>query len=119
MNINDFNRLYRRTKRGVGVTNGTVRLKLRPVGEKTLRVLTHVTCENLDTTGTKNRMGINAGGVDHYLDEIEDPAANELIVSRSDILLGDGDYFFIEFTGTINDDRLKMTCVGWEQDLKE
>lgn len=117
MNINDFDRLYRRTKTGTGADGEVVRLELKPVRANTLRVLTHVTCENLDTTGTKNRMGINAGGVNHYLDEIEDPAANELIVSRSDILLGEGDYFFVDFTGTDDDDRLKMTCVGWEQDL--
>ena len=80
-------------------------------------MLTHVTVENRTGTRTKDRIGINNGGRDHYLDEILDPAQNELIVSRSDILLGEGDYFFAEFTDTQNGDELVMTCVGWQQGL--
>lgn len=117
MNINDFDRLYRRTKTGVGVTNGTVRLQLKPVGPKTLRVLTHVALENLTLAFTKARLGIAAGNVDHYLDELQTIAANELVVSRSDILLGEGDVFFAELTGTHTGDKLIFTCVGWEKDL--
>jgi len=41
----------------------------------------------------------------------------ELAVSRSDILLGEGDSFFAELIGTHDPDALIMTCVGWEQSL--
>lgn len=116
-NINDFDRLYRRTKTGTGITGQTVRLRLNPIGPKKLRVLTHVTVENRSTEYTKCRLGINAGGRDHYLDELTTIAADELAVSRSDILLGEGDYFFADLTGTITDDDLIMTCLGWEQAL--
>ena len=44
-------------------------------------------------------------------------AANELAVSKSDILLGEGDVFFAELTGTTDGDILVMTCVGWESGL--
>ena len=115
--INDFDRLYRITKTGVGVVNQTVRVSLGRVAPKTLRLLTHVTLENKTNDGTKDRIGINAGSRDHYLDEIDDPLQGELIVERSDILLGEGDAFFAEFTGTENDDELILTCVGWEQRL--
>jgi len=116
-NINDFDRLYRVTKTGVGVLNQTVRLSLGRVAPKTLRLLTHVTVENKSNDGTKNRIGIDAGSRDHYLDEIDDPLQDELIVSRSDIILGEGDSLFAEFTGTQNGDELILTCVGWEQGL--
>jgi len=115
--INDFDQLYRITKTGVGVLNQTVRLSLGRVAPNTLRVLTHVTVENKTSDGTKNRIGITAGGRDHYLDEIDDPLKDELIVSRSDILLGEGDSFFVELTGTQDSDELVLTCVGWEQGL--
>jgi len=115
--INDFDRLYRVTRTGAGVLNQTVRVSLGRVAPKTLRLLTHVTLENKNNDGTKDRIGINAGSRDHYLDEIDDPLKEELIVSRSDILLGEGDSFFAEFTGTQNDDELILTCVGWEQRL--
>lgn len=116
-NINDFDRLYRVTKCGVGVTGQVVRISLGRVAPKTLRLLTHVTVENKNNDGTKDRIGISAGSLDHYLDEITDPLTDELIVSRSDILLGEGDSFFAEFTGTQNGDELILTCVGWQQRL--
>lgn len=116
-NINDFDRLYRRTKIETGVTGQTVRLRLNPIAPKKLRVLTHVTVENQTLAYTKCRLGINASGRNHYLDELNTIAADELIVSRSDILLGEGDYFFADLTGTTNGDHLILTCVGWEQTL--
>lgn len=116
-NIYNFDRLYRRTVPKKADGTDPFRLELDVVGSRVLRVLTHVTVENKTATRTKNRLGINARGRDHYLDEIEDPAANELIVSRSDILLGEGDYFFAEFTGALDGDELVMTCMGWEQNL--
>ena len=115
--INDFDRLYRITKTGVGVLNQTVRVSLGRVAPKTLRLLTHVTLENKSNDGLKDRIGINAGDRDHYLDEIDDPLKGELIVSRSDILLGEGDAFFADFTDAQNGDELILTCVGWEQRL--
>lgn len=111
--INDFDRLYRRSITGAGVTGSPVRLRLGPVGAKTLRVLTHVTVENKTSSYTKCRLGINDGAVDIYIDELTSIAANELAVSRSDILLGEGDYFFAELTGTATGDALVMTCIGW------
>jgi len=117
MNIYDFDRLYRRTKTGVGVTGEVVRLRLGPIKAKTLRVLTHVTVENKTSAYTKCRLGINAGPVDHYLDELQTIAKDELAVSRSDILLGEGDYFFSELTGTTDGDTLVMTCVGWTKKI--
>lgn len=116
-NIYDFDRIYRRTKRALGVTAGTVRISLGRVSAKTLRVLTHVTVENMDNTCTKVRLGIDAGSVIHYFDEIETLAAAELAVSRSDVLLGEGDAFFAELTGTTTGDRLVMTCIGWSKGI--
>lgn len=117
LNINEFNRLYRRTIKRVGVTGTTEYLKLSPVGPGKIRVLSHVTVENETTALTKCRIGIDHGGLLHYLDELQAVAANELAVSRSDVLLGEGDRFFAELIGTITDATLIMTCVGWEQDL--
>ena len=117
MNINDFTRLYRRTMTGLGITGSTVRLRFGPVHPKTLRALTHVTVENQTNAYTKCRLGINSGSQDHYLDELTTIAADELAVCRSDILLGEGDYFFAELTGTTTSDLLVMTAIGWELDL--
>lgn len=116
-NINDFDRLYRRTKTATGLTGSTVRIKLKPIGPKKLRVLTHVAVENQTTAYTKLRLGIQAGNEDHYLDELTSPAADELAVSRSDILLGEGDVFFVELTGTTTGDHIVLTCIGWTKDL--
>lgn len=116
-NINNFDRLYRRTV--IKKADGTdpIRLELGRVGQRVLRTLTHVTVENTGDAYTKCRLGIKTPGRDHYLDELTDIAADELAVSRSDILLGEGDIFFSELTGTDDGSRLIMTCVGWEQDL--
>lgn len=117
-NINDFNRLYRQTIKEKAGTTSPHRLKLGRVDARRIRVLTHVTVEDLTTAYTKCRLGINNGGNDHYLDELETIAANELAVSRSDITLGEGDIFFAELTGAASGDDLIMTCVGWELSLK-
>lgn len=117
-NVYDFDRLYRRTKIGLGVTDSLVRLSLSPIPPNTLRVLTHVTVENKGHSYTKCRVGIATPGRDHYLDELTTIAANELAVSRSDVLLGEGDSFFAELTGTTTGDELVMTCAGWEQHMK-
>lgn len=116
-NLLEFNLLYRRTKRAVGVTGSTVRLELTRIKARTLRTLTHVTVDNLTNDYTKCRLGINNVGNDHYLDELQNISADELAVSRSDILLGEGDVFFAELTGTTTGDELLMTCVGWESNL--
>ena len=116
-NINSFSQLYRRTVSGAGATGEVVRLSLERIKPKALRVLTQVTVENLTSAFTKCRLGIDAGGRDHYLDELTNMTANELAVSRSDILLGEGDIFFAELTGTSTSDLLIMTCVGWEANL--
>jgi len=116
-NINDFSQLYRRTVKGAGVTGEVVRLTLNRIKPRILRVLSHVTVENETSAYTKCRLGIDAGGRDHYLDELQTIAAAELAVSRSDIILGEGDVFFAELTGTTTGDVLTMTCVGWETQL--
>jgi len=117
-NINVFSRLYRRTiTENVGATDPH-RIKLDRVPARQVRVLTHVTVENKTLAYTKCRIGIDSGGRDHYLDELTTIAADELAVSRSDILLGEGDVFFAELTGVAVGELLVMTCVGWELDLK-
>lgn len=117
MNINNFDRLYRRTVNGVSDNATTFRLKLNRIKARKIRVLSHVTVENLTDGYTKCRLGIDASGRDHYLDELTNPVAKELGVSRSDIILGEGDVFFAELTGTTDGDVLIMTCIGWEQSL--
>lgn len=117
-NIHDFDRLYRARKTALGVSDGAVRIKLGQVGPAKLRVLTHVTVENRDGTVYRCRLGIHSGGKDYYLDEIMDLVAGELGVSRSDILLGEGDVFFSEFTTTTTGNVLVMTCIGWTKGLK-
>jgi len=117
MNIQDFHRLYRRHKTGTGETGTVFRFRLGPIAAKTVRVLTHVTVENRTSGYTKCRLGINAGGKDHYLEELQNIAAEELAVSHSDVLLGEGDYFFADLTGVITGDSLVFTAIGWTQDL--
>jgi len=117
LNTNEFDQLYRRTKTRLGSTGKVIRLSLNRIKAKQLRVLTHVTVENKDGTTDICRIGICNGGRDHYVDELLDVAAAELAVSRSDIVLGENDIFFAEFTGTASTDNLVMTCVGWEQSL--
>lgn len=116
-NINDFDQLYRRTiTEKVGAADPHY-IKLGRVGARQLRVLTHVTVENRSDAYTKCRLGIDSGGRKHYLDELTTIAEEELAVSRSDIVLGEGDVFFAELTGADDDDLVVMTCVGWEQKL--
>ena len=117
MNINDFTRLYRRTVRVKSDGSATVRIELRRIKAREMRTLSNVSEENQTSAYTKCRLGINNGGNDHYLDELQTIAAKELVVSRSDYVLGEGDIFLAELTGTINADILVMTCVGWELNL--
>jgi len=117
-NINEFHRLYRRIVHGAGLTTSTVYLWLGRVGPAKVRVLTHVTVESTVYGCDKIRLGIDNGGVPYYLDELTAVPAAELCVSRSDILLGEGDQFFAELIGTATGAKLIMTCVGWTRDLK-
>lgn len=117
LDVNKFELLYRHTAQGDGLSGSVVYLKLLPVKPGRVRVLTHVTVENRTTDYTKCRLGISRGALLYYLDELQDIEANELAVSRSDILLGEGDYFFAELTGTTTGDVLVMTCAGWEQGI--
>ena len=116
-NIYEFERLFRRTLVQVGVTGSTVYMRLKPVPPKLLRLLTHVTFEDRTSSFTKCRLAIQSGGITHYLDEITDLPAAELATSKSDIILGDGDVFTAEISGTTDDDILVLTCIGWEKDL--
>jgi len=116
-NINEFNRLFRRTLEKAGLTGSVVNIELERIPARTLKVLSHVTVEDKTSALTKCRLAIKSGRGTHYLDEITTVAANELLVSRSDILLGEGDIFLAEMTGTTTGDNLVMTCIGWEQDL--
>lgn len=118
-NVNDFDQLYRRTIDKKADAADPYYLKLDRVPARQIRVLTHVTVENKTDSYDKCRLGIQSGGRDHYLDELDAPAKEELAVSRSDIILGEGDVFFAELAGGIENDLLVMTCIGWEQGLKE
>lgn len=116
-NIHNFDRLYRRTIKGLGETGQLVRLSLNPTPPNTLRVLTHVTVENKTLPYSKCRLAIKTTGRDHYLDELAGIVADELAVSRSDIILGEKDIFFAELTGTHDGDDIILTAIGWELDL--
>ncbi len=117
MNIFNFDRLYRRAVHGKGATGSEVDLILDPVPAGRLRVLTHVTVENITSGFTKCRLAIINGSVVYYIDEIDTVAAEELLISRSDILLGEADRFFARLIGTTTDDTLKMVCIGWEGNI--
>lgn len=109
-----FSQLFRETRASKGVDGQVVTIDLGRIKPGRFRTLTHVTVENRDHKYDICRLGIKRGGRTHYLDELLDIAAAELAVSRSDILLGEGDVFFAELTGTTADNELVMTCVGWE-----
>jgi len=117
LNINEFHRLYRANIFGDGKTTSTVYLYLARLRAGRIRVLTHVTVESTVHGCDTIRLGIENGGVRYYLDELKTVAAAELCVSRSDILLGEGDRFFAELQGTTTGAKLTMTCVGWTRDL--
>ena len=116
-NINEFDNLYRRKLRGQGISGAIVRISLRQLSAKKLRLITHTAVENATSSTTKIRLGISNRGEDYYLDELQTIAANELCISRSDIILVDGDRFFAEFTGTTDGDNLIMVVNGWEKGL--
>ena len=113
-NINDFDRIYRRTITEKAGATSPHRLKLGRVGAGVIRVLSHVTVENTESAYDKVRLGIENLGNIHYLDELIDPAEDELAVSRSDILLGEGDVFFAECSGCGEGEPLVLTAIGWE-----
>lgn len=117
-NIFDFDRLYRYVVRGDGKTTSTVYLYLPRVGAKKIRALTHIAVESTVHGVDSIRLGIENLGVRYYLDEVQNVAAAELCVSRSDIPLGEGDRFFAELIGSTTGAKLTMTCVGWTRDLK-
>jgi len=116
-NIFDFTSLYRRTKHAAGLTGSVVTISLGRVSAKSLLVLTHVTVEDRTSPYTRVRLGINSAGLIYYIDELITVAAAELVVSRSDILLAEGDVFFTELTGTITGDVLVFTAIGWKQTI--
>jgi len=115
--IYDFDRLYRRTVTDKAGATSPHYLRLGRVGAGRLRVLTHVTVENTESTYDKVRIGIENLGNVFYLDELLDPVEGELAVSRSDILLGEGDVFFAKCEGCGEDEPLILTAIGWENEL--
>jgi len=115
--VTKFHQLYRSKETGSGLSGSTVRLKLSRVKPGRLRILTHVTVEDKTNDYTKCRLAIDNGGRVFYLDELSSPAADELGIARSDVVLGEADVFFAELTGTTTADELEMTCCGWEQTL--
>ncbi|MBA7665865.1 hypothetical protein ES703_73939 [subsurface metagenome] len=116
-NIFDFDRLYRRTVAGSGDASAVVYLDLDPIKPGRFRVLTHVTVENKTDTSTYFRLAIRRAERLHYIDELKNPIAGELAVSRSDILLGEQDIFCAELTDTHAVDELVMSAIGWEGTL--
>ncbi len=117
MNLLDFDRLYRQKVNATGLTGSVVNIELDPVDPHRIRVLTHVTVENKTTAFTKVRLAIKHHSLTFYLDELDSPAAAELIVSRSDIILGEMDILVAECTGTTTDDELVLIAIGTEKDL--
>jgi hypothetical protein len=117
LNINDFDRLYRRRKTGAGLTGSVVRISLKPLGPKKLRVLTNVTVENITSAYTKLRLGVKNSGLEMYLEEQQTVSAGELVSSRADVLLTEGDTFFADLTGTTDGDHIIFVCQGWEQKI--
>lgn len=115
--ITKFQQLFRSKALGLGVSGSTVKLTLPRVKAGHVRILTHVTVEDKTTAYTKCRLAIDNGGRVFYLDELSSPAADELGIARSDVVLGEGDIFYAELTGTTTADKLEMTCCGWEQTL--
>ena len=116
-NLNDYHRLFRRTETAIGLTTSLVKISLGRIRARKIRVLSHVTVENKTSSYTKCRLAIDHYSGIHYLDELQTISQYELAVSRSDILLGEGDIFFAELTGTTTGDELIMTCIGSELDL--
>lgn len=110
----EFERLYRRKLRATGITGSVVRLQTSPLKSQKIRVLTHITVEDQDNAYTLLRIGVSNRGEPYYLDELTSPAAAELAVAVNDILLGDGDRFFAELTGTTDGDTLVMCLSGWD-----
>ena len=117
MNLQDFDRLYREKVTGTGVTGSVVDVELDPVDAGKIRVLTHVTLENKTSAYTKVRLAIKHHALTFYLDELDSPAAGELVVSRSDIILGEMDILTAECTGTTTGNILILTAIGTEKDL--
>jgi hypothetical protein len=117
LNLLDFDRLYRVKAHGSGLTGSVVNIELDPVDARKIRVISHVTVENETTSFTKVRLAIKHHALTFYLDELDTPLADELAVSRSDILLGESDILVAECTGTTTADIIVMTAIGTEKDL--
>jgi len=113
-----FDRLYRRKIRATGVTGSVVRMQTNPLGPGKIRVLSHVTVENETNAYTLLRIGITNLGEVYPLDELTAPALGELATCHEDHLLGDGDRFYADLTGTTDDDVLVMVVTGWEMKHK-
>lgn len=114
MNLYDAFKTYRRTVTKKSDGSALFRLELERVRSDRIRVLTHITAENRTTAFTKVRLGIKRTELDHYLDELQTVAANELAVSDKLTILEELDQFFAEFTGTTSGDVLVLTAIGWE-----
>lgn len=115
MNINEFDRLYRRRVNAAGLTGSTVRLSLGRVGPGTIRTLTHVSIENKTNSYTKCRLSIYDGATDLAIDEADYPQEDELLMHKQDIILGELDQLRATLTGTTTGDDLELLAVGWEQ----
>jgi len=110
----EFDRLYRRKLRATGVTGSVVRMQTKPLRPGKLRVISHVTVENETNAYTLLRIGITNLGEAYSLDELTTPGLGELAVCHEDHVLGDGDCFFADLTGTTTGDVLLMALSGWE-----
>lgn len=118
MNVNDFDRLYKRRLTGTGVTGSPVYLSLDRVDAKRIRTLSHITVENKTLPFTKLRLSIYDGSTDHYIAEFSNPFADQLLVHQHDVLLGEGDILRAILTGTTDGDILELFAIGWEQERK-
>jgi len=117
-NLFEFDRLYRRKIRATGATGQVVRIETKPLTSGKIRVLSHVTVENETTAYDLLRIGIVNLGEVYPLDELTAPGIAELAVCHEDHVMGDGDSFFADLTGTTDDDVLVMVVSGWEMKRK-
>ena len=114
----EFDRLYRRKIRATGVTGSVVRMQTKALGPGKIRVLSHVTVEDQTSAYTLLRIGIINLGEVYPLDELTTPGLAELATCHEDHIMGDGDSFYADLTGTTDDDVLVMVVTGWEMKRK-
>lgn len=119
MNLFQFDNLYRSRVSAQGLTGSIVNIDLDPVESGKIRVITHVAIENQTKSYTKCRLQIYDGFIPFPIDQALNPAKDELIIHKQDILLGERDILRAVLTGTTTGDNLVMVAIGWERKRKD